>query len=112
MLQGDLLHLQAQVVQHYLQAVSRTVYSTRTVLLTNKAPKEVLNLFTNIAEQLKAVFKNYNFQESQKRSLLEHKEKKYHQMRKAGMEIMERKKNDKNKLAHLKEQIAGLEHSH
>ena len=82
---------------------------TRTVSLTDKAPKEVLNLFTDISEQLKAVFKNYNFQENQKRSLLEHIEKEYHQMRNAGREIMEKKKADKDKLAHLKEKIACLE---
>ena len=82
---------------------------TRTVLLTDKAPKEVLNLFTDISEQLKAVLKNYNFQESQKRSLLELKEKRYNQMRNSGMEIRGRKKADKVKLANLKDQIASLE---
>ena len=64
---------------------------TRSVPLSDKAPKEVLNLFTDISEQLKAVFKNYNFQESQKRSLLEFKDKKSQQMRKVGGEMIERK---------------------
>jgi len=68
-----------------------------------------MNLFTDISEQLKAVFKNYNFQESQKRSLLEHKEKKSNQMRKVEMEMMERKKADMDKLAQMKQQIACLE---
>jgi len=82
---------------------------TRTVALTDKAPKEVMNLFTDISEQLKAVFKNYNFQESQKRNLLEYKEMKSIQMKKMKMEMMEKKKADMDKLANLKEQIACLE---
>ena len=82
---------------------------TRSVPLSDKAPKEVLNLFTDISEQLKAVFKNYNFQENQKRSLLEFKDKKSQQMRKVGGEMIERKKADMDKLAYMKEQIACLE---
>ena len=65
---------------------------TRTVPLSEKAPKEVLNLFTDISEQLKAVFKNYNFQENQKRSLLDFKEKRFAQIKKTGMELAEKKK--------------------
>ena len=82
---------------------------SRSVPLSDKAPKEVLNLFTDISEQLKAVFKNYNFQESQKRSLLEFKDKKSQQMRKVGGEMIERKKADMDKLAYMKEQMTCLE---
>jgi len=82
---------------------------TRTVPLTNKAPKEVLNLFTDISEQLKSVFKNYNFQESQKRSLLEFKERKAQQMKMMGMEVVERKKVERDRLAQLTDNLASLE---
>jgi len=82
---------------------------TRTVALTDEAPKEVTNLFTDISEQLKAVLKNYYFQESQKRSLLEYKEKKSNQMRNVGMEMMGRRKADIDKLTQMKEQLARLE---
>jgi hypothetical protein len=37
------------------------------------------------------VFKNYNFQENQKRSLLEYKEKRTQQIKNMGMEIVNRK---------------------
>ena len=67
---------------------------TRTVPLTVKDPKEVLNFFTDISEQLKAVFKNYNFQENQKRSLLEYNKKRTRQIKNIGIEIVNRKKKE------------------
>ena len=83
--------------------------STRTVPLSDKAPKEVLNLFTDISEQLKAVFKNYNFQENQKRGPLEYKEKKAQHFKKIGMEIADRKNMDKGKYDQMRTKLASLE---
>ena len=71
---------------------------TRTVPLSEKAPKEVLNLFTDISEQLKAVFKNYNFQENQKKALLDYLEKRSMQIKKTGTELVEKKKAEMLKL--------------
>ena len=81
----------------------------RTVPLTNKAPKEVLNLFIDTFEQLKSVFKNYNFQETQKRSFLEYKERKVQQMKMIGMEVVERKKAERDRLGQMKNKLACLE---
>ena len=83
--------------------------STRTVPLTDKAPKEVLNLFTDISEQLKAVFKNYNFQENQKRGLLEYKEKKAQHFKKIEKEIADRKNVDKDKFEQMMKKLNSLE---
>ena len=83
--------------------------SIRTVPLTDKAPKEVLNLFTDISEQLKAVFKNYNFQENQKKGLLEYKEKKAQHFKKTGTEISDRKNLDKDKFDQMRKKLAALE---
>ena len=81
---------------------------TRTVPLTDKAPKEVLNLFTDISEQLKAVFKNYNFQENQKRSLLEYKERRAQQIKNMGTEFVNRKSKEVDTFGKMKEKLASL----
>ena len=78
---------------------------TRTVPLTDKAPKEVLNLFTDISEQLKAVFKNYN----QKRSLLEYNEKRTQQIKNIGIEIVNRKNKEGDTFGKMNEKLASLE---
>ena len=78
---------------------------TRTVPLTEKAPKEVLNLFTDISEQLKAVFKNYN----QKRSLLEYNEKRTQQIKNIGIEIVNRKNKEGDTFGKMNEKLASLE---
>jgi len=82
---------------------------TRTIPLTEKAPKEVLNLFTDISAQLKAVFKNYNFQESQKKSLLDFKERRSAQIKQMGMELVEKKKSEMLKLEQMREQLDSYE---
>ena len=81
---------------------------TKTIPLDNGAPKEVLNLFTDINEQLKTVFKNFNFQESQKRSLLEFKERKVAQMKNALMEYANQSKDLHAKFAQMKDCLAQL----
>lgn len=43
---------------------------------------------------MKAVFKNYNFQENQKRSLLEYNKKRTRQIKNIGIEIVNRKKKE------------------
>jgi hypothetical protein len=63
----QLLHLQAQAGHLLLQVVPRSLHQDSPP--HGQGPKEVLNLFT---EQLKAVFKNYNFQENLMMSLLEY----------------------------------------
>ena len=82
---------------------------TRTVPLTDKSPKEVLNLFTDISDQLKAVFKNYNFQENQKRSLLEYKEKRAQQIKNMGIESVNRKNVEVDTFGKMREKLARLE---
>merc|ERR1712142_605511 len=81
---------------------------TKTIPLDNGAPKEVLNLFTDINEQLKTVFKNFNFQESQKRSLLESKERKVAQMKNALVEYANQNKDLHAKFAQMKDCLAQL----
>jgi len=51
------------------------------VVLNSKAPQNVLNLFKDISGQLKSVFKNLAFQESQKQSILEYKERMFLKLR-------------------------------
>jgi len=82
---------------------------TRTIPLNEKAPKEVLNLFTDISEQLKGVFKNYNFQENQKKALLDFKEKRSLQIKKTGMDIFDKKKAEMLKIEQMREQLASVE---
>ena len=81
----------------------------RTIPLTDKAPKEVLNLFTDISQQLKAVFKNYNFQESQKRSLLDFKEKRKEQISRMMLEFENKKNMEMDKVRQRKEFLVSLE---
>jgi len=82
---------------------------TRTIPLNEKAPKEVLALFTDTSEQLKAVFKNYNFQETQKKSLLEYKERKVGQMN-THLEELSKKKNLESEMYNkLRENLNYLE---
>jgi len=82
---------------------------TKTIPLDNGAPKEVLNLFTDINEQLKTVFKNFNFQESQKRSLLEFKDRKVAQMKNALMTYANQNKDLQTKFAQMKDCLAQLQ---
>ena len=50
--------------------------------VNNKAPANVLNMVKDISGQLKSVFKTLNWQESQKRSLVQHREEVLHKMEK------------------------------
>ena len=50
--------------------------------VNNKAPANVLNMVKDISGQLKSVFKTLNWQESQKRSLVQHREEMLHKMEK------------------------------
>jgi len=82
---------------------------TRNIPLNEKAPKEVLNLFTDISEQLKAVFKNYNFQETQKKSLLDYKERKVGQMKMHLGELAKKKNSEQELHNKMREKLAYLE---
>ena len=49
--------------------------SCQVIPLSSKAPQNVLNLFKEISGQLKNVFKNLAFQENQKQSILDYKDR-------------------------------------
>ena len=73
------------------------------VALNSKAPQNVLNLFKDISGQLKSVFKNLAFQESQKQSILEYKERMYLKLR------QEVGKQPELEIARMQEQLKNSE---
>jgi hypothetical protein len=48
---------------------------SQVIPLNSRAPQNVLNLFKDVSDQLKTVFKNLAFQENQKQAFLDHKDK-------------------------------------
>ena len=63
----------------------------------------------DISEQLMVVFKNHNFQENQKKSLLDFKVKRSLHLKKTRMEHAEKKKAEMPQLEKLREQLAKIE---
>jgi len=80
----------------------------RTVAMNNKAPANALNMVKDISGQLKNVFKTLNWQERQKKSLVEHRvmvvEKLQKEERRQGEEIARVEEELQNRRAVLKKQ--------
>ena len=74
--------------------------------VNNKAPANVLNMVKDISGQLKSVFKTLNWQESQKRSLVQHREEVLQKMEKHNARLDENLERVEEELqvrrAHLK----------
>lgn len=81
---------------------------TKVIPLDSRAPKDVQNLFMDINDQLKVVLKNYNFQENQKRSFLEFRERKVAELKKTLMAYESQKKDVHYKVAELKKILSKL----
>ena len=86
-----------------------------TVLLDIQAPNNVRNLFKDVSQELKGVFKNLDFQERQKKQLIEYKEKKYQEtLEKFKEKQVEHRKVEevlqqrKSQLNHLEQKEAAL----
>jgi len=75
--------------------------------VNNKAPANVLNMVKDISGQLKSVFKTLNWQESQKRALVQHREEVLQKMEKQNARLDENLAGVEEELqvrkAHLKE---------